>query len=136
MTLSDPTDAQRAAMQTRKRGRSATEKRRLSAQRVQRHPSDAAGTERKASIREKDRLRKRQAQCDSKENTPPPLQQESTPSDEAVTALPTAHRPPWRSLQQLHCLGSPGCSLNDGRAEPAMPNNDGSYNSHWMHQQQ
>jgi hypothetical protein len=46
MTLSNPTDTQPAVKQTRKRGRSATEKRHSVAQRVQRHRSTATNAAR------------------------------------------------------------------------------------------
>jgi hypothetical protein len=93
MTLSNPTDTQPAVKQTHKRGRSATEKRQSTAQRVQRHRSNAAGTAQAEIVRENHRMRMQRSRA-SKENTPPPSQQESTRSDEAMTAIPTVHRPP------------------------------------------
>jgi hypothetical protein len=44
-----------------------------------------------------DRLAKQRSRA-SKENTPPPSQQESTPSGEAMTALPSPQRQPMKAI--------------------------------------
>jgi hypothetical protein len=88
MTLSDPTDTQPAVKQARKRGRLAEDKRQQSEERVRRHQSTTAGTAQADTVRERDRLAKQRSRA-SKENTPPPSQQESTPSREATTAVPS-----------------------------------------------
>jgi hypothetical protein len=112
MTLSDPTDTQPAVKQARKRGRSAEEKRRQSAERKQRHRSTTAGTAQADTVRENQRLR---MQCSraSKENTPPPSQQESTLSGNTMTAVPNPQRRPMRFRvstmhhQSLQCAHQP-----------------------------
>jgi hypothetical protein len=88
-----PIDTQPAAKRTRRHSKSTPEKRHSAAQHVLRHRSNAAGTAKEADTRENDRLRMQRSRA-SKENTPPQSQQESTRSDEAMTAIPTAHRPP------------------------------------------
>jgi hypothetical protein len=97
MTLSNHTDTQPVAKQTRKRGRSATEKRRQSTERVQRHRSNAAGTAQADIVRENDRLRMQRSRA-SQENTPPPSQQESALSGEAMAAVPRPQRRPMTAV--------------------------------------
>jgi hypothetical protein len=84
MTLSDPTDIQLAVKRTRKRGRSATEKRRNKTAYKQRERSNAAGTAREADTRENDRLARQRFRA-SQENTPPPSQHDSALSGQAMT---------------------------------------------------
>jgi hypothetical protein len=91
MKRSIPIDTQPATKQTRKRKK--PEKRHSAAQRLLRHRSNAAGTAHAHIVRENHRMRMQRSRA-SKENTPPPSQQETTRSDEAMTAIPTVHLPP------------------------------------------
>jgi hypothetical protein len=93
MKRSVPIDTQPATKQTRKRKKSTPEKRHSATVRKQRERSNAAGTAQEEIVRENHRMRMQRSRA-SKENTPPPSQQESTRSDEAMTAIPTVHRPP------------------------------------------
>jgi hypothetical protein len=61
--------------------------------RKQRERSNAAGTAHADNVRENNRQAMQRSRA-SKENTPPPSQQESSRSDKAMTAIPTVHRPP------------------------------------------
>jgi hypothetical protein len=129
MTLSDPTDTQPAVKQARKRGRSAEEKRRQSAERVQRHRSTAAGTAQADIARENDRLRMQRSRA-FKENTPPPSQQASALSGEAMTAVPSAQRRPMtavpaaasgqRHVQPLAAICTPASRRSDAPMPAAM----------------
>jgi hypothetical protein len=94
MTLDD---TQPAAKLTRKRKKSTPEKRQSTSQRVQRHRSTTAGTAQADTVRENNRLAKQHSRA-SKENTPPPSQQESTPSCEATTAVPSPQRRPMTDV--------------------------------------
>jgi hypothetical protein len=98
MTLSHPTNTQPATKQTRKRGRSAEEKRRNKTARKQQERSNAAGTAQADIARENDRLRKQQSRA-CKENSPPSSQQESTLSGEAMTAVPNPQRRPMTAVR-------------------------------------
>jgi hypothetical protein len=131
MTLSDPTDTQPAVKQARKRGRSAEEKRQQSEERVRRHRSTTAGTAQADTVRERDRLAKQRSRA-SKENTPPPSQQESTPSREATTAVPSPQlkRRPMtavpaavsgqRHVQPLAAMRTPASRRSDAPMPAAM----------------
>jgi hypothetical protein len=81
MKRSAPTDALPATKRTRRRTKSTPEKRQSTSQRKQRERSNSAGTAQADIARENDRLRMQRSRA-SKENTPPPSQQESTPSRE------------------------------------------------------
>jgi hypothetical protein len=129
MTLSDPTDTQPAVKQARKRGKSAEEKRQQSEERVRRHQSTTAGTAQADTVRERDRLAKQRSRA-SKENTPPPSQQESTPSREATTAVPSPQRRPMtavpaavsgqRHVQPLAAMRTPASRRSDAPMPAAM----------------
>jgi hypothetical protein len=93
MTQSIQNDTQPAAKLTCKRRKSTPEKRRTKTANKQRERSAAGGTAKEANVREKDRLAKRHS-CASKENTPPPSPQESTPIVAAMTAMPSPQRRP------------------------------------------
>jgi hypothetical protein len=95
-----PSDAQPATKRTRRRTKSTPEKRQSAAQRVQRHRSNAAGTAQADIVRENDRLRMQRSRA-SQENTPPPSQQESAPSGQAMTAVPSLQRRPMTAVPTL-----------------------------------
>jgi hypothetical protein len=126
MTLDD---TQPAAKLTRKRKKSTPEKRQSTAQRVQRHRSNAAGTAQAYTVRERGRLAKQRSRA-SKEYTPPPSQQESTPSREATTAVPSPqHRPMTavpaavsgqRHVQPLAAMHTPASRRSDASMPAAM----------------
>jgi hypothetical protein len=129
MTLSDPTDTQPAVKQARKRGRSVEEKRQQSEERVRRHRSTTASTAQADTVHERDRLAKQRSRS-SKENTPPPSQQESTPSREATTAVPSPQCRPMtavpaavsgqRHVQPLVAMRTPASRRSDAPMPAAM----------------
>jgi hypothetical protein len=92
MKRSAPNDAQPAPKRTRMRTKSTPEKRQSAAKRVQQHRSNAAGTAQADIARKNNRLAQQRSRA-SKENTPPPSQQASALSGDAMTAVRTVHRP-------------------------------------------
>jgi hypothetical protein len=92
-----PNEALPATKRTRRRSKSTPEKRQSAAQRVRRHPSNAAGTAQADIVRENHRLRMQRARA-SQENTLPPSQQESMLSGEAMTAMPSLQRRPMTAV--------------------------------------
>jgi hypothetical protein len=95
MKRSAPNDAPK---RTRRRTKSTPEKRQSAAKRVQQHRSNAAGTAQADIARENHRLAMQRFRA-SKENTPPPSQQEWTLSGEAMPAVRTVHRQPMTAVQ-------------------------------------
>jgi hypothetical protein len=98
MKRSTPNDAQPAPKRTRMRTKSTPEKRQSAAKRVQQHRSNAAGTAQADIARENNRLAQQRSRA-SKENTPPPSQQESTLSGDTMTAVPNPQRRPMTAVQ-------------------------------------
>jgi hypothetical protein len=129
MKRSAPTNAQPAPKRTRRRTKSTPEKRQSAAKRVQQHRSTTAGTAQADIARENDRLRKQQSRA-SKENTPPPSQQASALSGEAIPAVRTVHRQPMTAVpaaasgqrheQPLAAMRTPASRRSDAPLPAAM----------------